>query len=1071
MIIETVELHNIKSYDGQGCSIDFRPGVNLIWGENGSGKTTILEAIGYCLFDSLDYNLDQFTREGATEGEAILTFKHQDGRSYSIVREIRNSGGLKIRDVATGRYLTTKRKDAEDWLNEQLGVEFGKYGKDLFQNAIGVSQGKMVGSFAVAPAARKKIFDPILRVDEYDQAYKKLADTRHRLDDELRTAQIEKSLLKGRLEQLPSKKKLCKALTEQVLNGEREMEMAQEQLSSLKEELSLLDQILLELVKLDNAISTTKQDLSNLVAQLQTAETALDESKRANEIVTASALGYKKYQRANKELSRLETRKEERDRFQKQVQSVELTLNRLEQRILSLKQSLVEVEEAEQRISELEPYVQKQIEFETRVIEAKDHVKERDRLLQELSYLESQVEEKKSYLEALHAQLIQRSELENELREKTAERISLLTELQGFSEKILNKQKEGELVSKQLQQALLDKQSWETACKQRDNLTGDLEKDQQALHQLKEKTQQRNRLEAEQQTQEQEKGNLLVSLTEFQREFALCKHKIEELKIHLSLLQTAESAECPICRRSLSDFERDNVEADFVKDEQTWSERLRVAESNESVTANSAHRMDRRLKEIQALLKELPSESQFEEIKVTIEEKKLRLDVCQDQINRLAESPKSAFDLQSTLDLIEETSNDLIKQKETLENKRNRLDQVISLINSGIATLPSDSLEKKTKVEISCLEEKVHSGRLAAKKLAGAEQDMQKASAELENLGDPRTEQNRSYGIASRRLDLEKALQSCGSEKNETLAKKADHNLALQAFANLDQKIGEMKSALCESEQDYLSYERNLQTAQTLKEHQTKFDELQQQQADQTVELDHLQAEKNRVRVGYDSTYHEEIRTNYEQLQSNIITLSAKLEEWRKQLEIAKNELSELEQQQEQLHKVDQEVRRLEKLRGIFEFVRNSIKRASPDIVRRRVRTVSYTADRIFQDILGDLMLTLIWDESYAINVRSGQQERVFEQLSGGEQMAASIAVRLALLLHMTDSNIRWLFLDEPTANLDDKRRDKLADRITHLDQLDQIFVITHDDAFDRDTHHLIQISKLNGVSAATSIR
>jgi exonuclease SbcC len=85
--------------------------------------------------------------------------------------------------------------------------------------------------------------------------------------------------------------------------------------------------------------------------------------------------------------------------------------------------------------------------------------------------------------------------------------------------------------------------------------------------------------------------------------------------------------------------------------------------------------------------------------------------------------------------------------------------------------------------------------------------------------------------------------------------------------------------------------------------------------------------------------------------------------------------------------------------------------------------------------------------------------------------MAASIAVRLALLLHMSDSNIRWLFLDEPTANMDDKRRDKLADRITRLDQLDQIFVITHDDAFDRDTHHLIQISKLNGVSTATSIR
>jgi len=163
MIIESIQLKNIKSYDDEGCPIDFRHGVNLIWGENGSGKTTILEAIGFCLFDALDYNLGQFIREGESEGEVVLNFKHHDGRSYAIVREIRNTGGLKIRDAASGRDLITKRKDAEDWLNEQLGIEFGKYGRDLFQNAIGVAQGMMTGAFGVSPGVRKKIFDPILR--------------------------------------------------------------------------------------------------------------------------------------------------------------------------------------------------------------------------------------------------------------------------------------------------------------------------------------------------------------------------------------------------------------------------------------------------------------------------------------------------------------------------------------------------------------------------------------------------------------------------------------------------------------------------------------------------------------------------------------------------------------------------------------------------------------------------------------------------------------------------------------------------------------------------------------------
>ena len=39
--------------------------------------------------------------------------------------------------------------------------------------------------------------------------------------------------------------------------------------------------------------------------------------------------------------------------------------------------------------------------------------------------------------------------------------------------------------------------------------------------------------------------------------------------------------------------------------------------------------------------------------------------------------------------------------------------------------------------------------------------------------------------------------------------------------------------------------------------------------------------------------------------------------------------------------------------------------------------------------------------------------------------MAAAVAVRLALLMQMSD--LRILFLDEPTANLDDKRRDQVG--------------------------------------------
>jgi DNA repair protein SbcC/Rad50 len=287
----------------------------------------------------------------------------------------------------------------------------------------------------------------------------------------------------------------------------------------------------------------------------------------------------------------------------------------------------------------------------------------------------------------------------------------------------------------------------------------------------------------------------------------------------------------------------------------------------------------------------------------------------------------------------------------------------------------------------------------------------------------------------------------------------------------LEEEIGDKKSTLLETEQDYRNYERNVQVAQTLEARQVKVNEIRQQYVEQVSALNGFQIEKNSVGAGYDLVYHREMRQDLDQQCINITTLCAQLGEWRKQFDIAGKELSELQQLQERFREKEQEVDRLEILKGTFEFVRNSIKRASPEIVNKRVRAISLTADRVFQEILGDLMLSLTWDEAYTIKVHSGQKVRVFEQLSGGEQMAASIAVRLGLLLHMSDRNIRWLFLDEPTANMDDKRRDKLADRITQINQLDQVFVITHDDAFDRDPYHLIEVSKIDGISHVRNVR
>ncbi|HZB44338.1 MAG TPA: SbcC/MukB-like Walker B domain-containing protein, partial [Pyrinomonadaceae bacterium] len=84
--------------------------------------------------------------------------------------------------------------------------------------------------------------------------------------------------------------------------------------------------------------------------------------------------------------------------------------------------------------------------------------------------------------------------------------------------------------------------------------------------------------------------------------------------------------------------------------------------------------------------------------------------------------------------------------------------------------------------------------------------------------------------------------------------------------------------------------------------------------------------------------------------------------------------------------------------------------------------------------------------------------DRSFVNLSGGEQMVAALAVRLALLKQLSD--IRIAFFDEPTVNMDAERRSRLAQQIGQVHNFDQLFVISHDDTFEESVDHVLAIDR-----------
>ena len=112
----------------------------------------------------------------------------------------------------------------------------------------------------------------------------------------------------------------------------------------------------------------------------------------------------------------------------------------------------------------------------------------------------------------------------------------------------------------------------------------------------------------------------------------------------------------------------------------------------------------------------------------------------------------------------------------------------------------------------------------------------------------------------------------------------------------------------------------------------------------------------------------------------------------------------------------------------------------------------------MFREIMGDATRSLKWAEDYSIVLEEDGFERPFASLSGGEQMAAALAVRLGLLKQLSD--IRVAFFDEPTTNMDLERRDNLAQQISRITNFDQLFVISHDETFDNFVDNVIEVRR-----------
>jgi DNA repair exonuclease SbcCD ATPase subunit len=142
----------------------------------------------------------------------------------------------------------------------------------------------------------------------------------------------------------------------------------------------------------------------------------------------------------------------------------------------------------------------------------------------------------------------------------------------------------------------------------------------------------------------------------------------------------------------------------------------------------------------------------------------------------------------------------------------------------------------------------------------------------------------------------------------------------------------------------------------------------------------------------------------------------------------------------------------------IMENVTEDLKNYANDILRRisdKPMSVEFITQRRTES--GS------WSETFDIMVMIDDETNEFEDLSGGEQVRAAIAIRLALssvLMRRMGSSVRFLLLDEVDQALDRRGVQALADALHIISKEFKILVITHNETMKERFDHIITVQK-----------
>lgn len=362
MQILSIHLKNIKSH--RDTELNFSPGINVLSGPNGVGKSTIFEAIGYALFgvdaQSFVGNVERFVTIGAKRGDIVVIFQLSDEQRYRVSRTVGTPSKWLLAKEVGGAFEVEEHKDSKETefrLKELLGLDNGRSLAEQFELVIGPFQNEFLGPFVIKQATKRRDkFDEILGIDTWRKTFnetKVLASTIKAKIDALQSAI---GPLRDQVAELPEKRAEQKTARQELEQTEKELKKQQKKLKEL--EILLVDNDKREQVlkALEVEIGKLKERIDNGKEKISNQKLLISEAEKAHKIIEETAPGKKAFEQAETLLAELREQVKVQRQLEQEVAGLDKQVSTLGERFeaesRAIEKAREELHEEEQSLAD-----------------------------------------------------------------------------------------------------------------------------------------------------------------------------------------------------------------------------------------------------------------------------------------------------------------------------------------------------------------------------------------------------------------------------------------------------------------------------------------------------------------------------------------------------------------------------------------------------------------------------------------------------------------------------------------------------------------------------------------------